>query len=77
MRKLTVTIPNDFYAKLMTFLAPNPEIIVEEKNDDSVPVWQQEMVLERIRNSKPEDYIDAKIAIDSFKENMRLTNNFK
>jgi len=56
MRQLTLTIPDDFYAKLMTFLAPNPEIIVEEKNDDSVPLWQQEMVLERIKNSKPEDY---------------------
>jgi hypothetical protein len=77
MRKLTVTISDEFYAKLMTFLAPNPEIIVEEKSDDSVPLWQQEMVLERIKNSKPEDYIDAKIAIDSFKKNIRLTNNFK
>jgi hypothetical protein len=56
MRQLTLTIPDDFYAKLMTFLAPNPEIIVEEKNDDSVPLWQQEMVLERIKNSKTEDY---------------------
>jgi hypothetical protein len=56
MRQLTLTIPDDFYAKLMTFLAPNPEIIVEEKKEDSVPLWQQEMVLERIKNSKPEDY---------------------
>jgi phosphopantothenoylcysteine synthetase/decarboxylase len=56
MRQLTLTIPDDFYAKLMTFLEPNPEIIVEEKNNDSVPMWQQEMVLERIKNSKPNDY---------------------
>ena len=56
MRQLTLTIPDEFYAKLMTFLAPNPEIIVEEKSDDSVPLWQQEIVLERIKNSKPEDY---------------------
>jgi hypothetical protein len=56
MRQLTLTIPDDFYAKLMTFLAQNPEIIVEEKNDDLVPLWQQEMVLERIKNSKQEDY---------------------
>ena len=56
MRQLTLTIPDEFYAKLMTFLAPNPEIIVEEKSDDSVTLWQQEIVLERIKNSKPEDY---------------------
>lgn len=67
MRQLTLTIPDDFYTKLMTFLAPNPEIIVEEKNDDSVPLWQQEMVLERIKNSKTEDYIDAKEALNSIK----------
>ena len=67
MRQLTLTIPDDFYTKLMTFLAPNPEIIVEEKNDDLVPLWQQEMVLERIKNSKPEDYIDAKEALNSIK----------
>jgi phosphopantothenoylcysteine synthetase/decarboxylase len=56
MRQITLTIPDDFYTKLMTFLEPNPEIIVEEKNNDSVPMWQQEMVLERIKNSKPNDY---------------------
>ena len=67
MRQLTLTIPDDFYAKLMTFLAPNPEIIVEEKNDDSVQLWQQEIVLERIKNSKPKDYIDAREALNTIK----------
>lgn len=67
MRQITLTIPDDFYTKLMTFLAPNPEIIVEEKKEDSVPLWQQEMVLERIKNSKTEDYIDAKEALNSIK----------
>ncbi|GEM_PF-2228681 len=67
MRQLTLTIPDDFYAKLMTFLAPNPEVIVEEKSDDEVPLWQQEIVLERIKNSKPEDYIDAREALNTIK----------
>lgn len=57
MRQLTLTIPDNFYEKLMLFLAPEPEVVVEEKTNE-VPLWQQEMVLERIKNAKPEDYID-------------------
>ncbi len=68
MRQLTVTIPDDFYNKLMSFLAPIPEVVVEEKNNDEVPLWQQEIVLERIKNSKPEDYVsweEAKKRLDA------------
>ncbi|WP_269241072.1 hypothetical protein [Flavobacterium limnophilum] len=56
MRRLTITIPDDFYEKLMSFLAPEPEVMVEEKNTNEIPLWQQEMVLERMKNAKPEDY---------------------
>ena len=58
MRELTVTIPDDFYEKLISFLAPIPDVVVEEKTTNEIPLWQQEMVLDRIKNSKPEDYID-------------------
>ena len=26
--------------------------------EDEIPQWQQDLVLERIENSKPEDYLD-------------------
>ena len=57
MRQLTVTIPDDFYSKLMSLLEPFPEVEVKEKDDNEVPLWQQELVLNRIKNAKPEDYV--------------------
>ncbi len=63
MRQFTVTIPDNFYEKLMSFLAPVPEAVVEEKTTNEVPLWQQEMVLERMKNAKPEDYIPLEDAL--------------
>lgn len=68
MRHLTVTIPDEFYDSFLNFLKTNPEISVTEKNDKVVPLWQQEIVLERIKNTKPEDYIsweDSKKRLDA------------
>ena len=58
MRQLTVTIPDDFYETYISFFKHIPEVSINENAANEVPVWQQEMVLERIKNSKPEDYID-------------------
>lgn len=30
---------------------------VEDKHDVEIPEWQQKIVLDRIKNSKPEDYV--------------------
>jgi hypothetical protein len=68
MRQFTVTIPDNFYEKLMSFLAPVPEAVVEEKITNEVPLWQQEMVLERMKNAKPEDYLDADTALEDLKK---------
>lgn len=67
MRQLTVTIPDNFYESLMSFLKPIPEALVEEKKDFEVPMWQQEMVLERMKNAKPEDYLDARESLKKIK----------
>ncbi len=72
MRQLTVTIPDDFYSKLMSFLEPFPEVEVKEKDDNEVPLWQQELVLNRIKNSKPEDYIDAKEALNNLRNKYEI-----
>ena len=57
MRHLTVTIPDEFYDSFMAFFKHIPEVSVDEKSEKDVPLWQQELVLERIKNAKPEDYI--------------------
>lgn len=57
MRQLTVTIPDDFYETFISFFKHVPDVSINENVDNEIPLWQQEMVLERIKNSKPEDYI--------------------
>lgn len=62
MRQLTVTIPDDFYNTFIAFFKHMPEVKINEK--DEVPLWQQELVIERIKNSKPEDYIPLDDALN-------------
>lgn len=67
MRQLTVTIPDDFYETFISFFKHIPDVSIDENTTDEIPLWQQEMVLERIKNAKPEDYIDADEALKSLK----------
>lgn len=68
MRQLTVTIPDDFYETFVSFFKHIPDVSIEENQANEIPLWQQEMVLERMKNAKPEDYIDADEALKSLKD---------
>ncbi len=57
MRQLTITIPDDFYDTFINFLKYIPNVSIDENLEDEIPLWQQEMVLERIKNANLEDYI--------------------
>ena len=57
MKQLTVTLPDEFYDSFIAFFKHIPDVTIAEKKECEVPLWQQELVLERIKNSKPEDYI--------------------
>lgn len=66
MRQVTVTIPDEYYDNLIEFLKPIPDTIVdnrEEKYNKKI----EEMVLERVKNSKPEDYVDARESVQRLK----------
>lgn len=67
MRQLTVTIPDDFYETFVSFFKHIPDVSIDENPVSEIPLWQQEMVLKRIKNAKPEDYIDADEALKSLK----------
>ena len=56
MRQLTITIPDDFYETFISFFKHIPAVSIDENTPNEVPLWQQEMVLERMKNAKPEDY---------------------
>jgi galactose-1-phosphate uridylyltransferase len=56
MRQLTVTIPDAFYESLMQFLKPIPDVLVDESQEEYNRSIEK-MVIERVKNSKPEDYI--------------------
>jgi len=56
MRQLTVTIPDDFYETFISFFKHVPDVSINENTTNEVPLWQQEIVLERMKNAKPEDF---------------------
>jgi len=60
MRQLTVTIPDDFYETFISFFKHVPDVSINENTANEVPLWQQEMVLERMKNAKPEDFTSWK-----------------
>lgn len=67
MKQLTVTIPDSFYDSFVDFFKHIPNVSIQENEIEEVPQWQQKMVLDRIKNSKPEDYIDADEALENLK----------
>ena len=67
MRQVTITIPDEYYENLMQFLKPIPNTLInnsEENYDRSI----EKIVQERILNSKPDDYVDARISLNRLKE---------
>jgi hypothetical protein len=68
MRQLTVTIPDSFYETFVSFFKHIPEVSIAENTSNEVPLWQQEMVLERMKNAKPEDYVDARASLKKIKD---------
>lgn len=68
MRQLNVTIPDDFYETFISYFKDIPNVSIDENITNEVPLWQQEMVLERIKNAKPEDYVDALESLDKIKK---------
>lgn len=67
MKQLIVTIPDEFYETFIRFFKHIPDVSIEEDATNEVPLWQQEMVLERIKNAKPEDYVDARESLKKIK----------
>ncbi len=76
MRQLSVTIPDDFYETFISFFKHVPEVSIHENPSDEVPLWQQEMVLERMKNAKPEDYIPLEDALKELDQKMGLKEKY-
>lgn len=66
MRQVTVTIPDEHYDNLINFLKPIPDTVIDNREEEYNKKIQ-EMVLERVRNSKPEDYVDARESLKRLK----------
>ncbi len=53
MKTITVTVSDTYFNTFMEILKYNPNVTFDEKDYNN---WQEEMVLERVKNAKPEDY---------------------
>jgi galactose-1-phosphate uridylyltransferase len=67
MRQVKVTIPDEYYDNLMAFLKPIPDTVVDNREEEYNRSIEK-MVLERLQNSKPEDYVDAWESLKRIKE---------
>ncbi len=66
MRQVTVTIPDEHYNDLINFLKPIPDTAIDNREEEYNKKIQ-EMVLDRVKNSKPEDYVDARESLQRLK----------
>ena len=62
MRQVTVTIPEEYYDNLIEFLKPIPDAVVDNSQEEYNRSIEK-MVLERVKNAKPEDYVDARESV--------------
>ena len=67
--ELVKQLPINQKKKLIKTLLPET---IENKDDFEVPEWQQKIVLDRIKNSKPENYIAWK----DFKKELKHKYDF-
>ena len=65
MKQITITVSDSYYNTFMEFFMHNPNVKFDEKEYNT---WQEAMVLERVKNAKPEDYIDARTSLIKLKE---------
>lgn len=66
MRQVKVTIPDEYYDNLMRFLEPIPNVAVDNSEVEYNRSIEK-MVLDRVKNSKPEDYVDARESVQKLK----------
>lgn len=67
MKQVTVTIPDEYYENLVQFLKPIPDSNIDNSQDEYNKSVEK-MVLDRIKNSKSEDYTpwnEAKKRLDA------------
>lgn len=56
---VTINVPDSKFDKLMEFLSDNfGDVTVNQSADFDVPEWQKEIVRERLKNAKDEDFKD-------------------
>jgi hypothetical protein len=63
--ELVKQLPLNQKKKLIKTLLPET---IDNKDDFEVPEWQQKIVLDRIKNSKPEDYITVEESTKKLKQ---------
>ena len=67
MRQVTITIPDEYYENLMQFLKPIPNTLIDNSKENYDQTIEK-IVQDRIINSKPDDYVDARISLNRLKE---------
>lgn len=56
MKHLTISIPDNLYSSFLKLVKHLPDVTIREEEDFTVPEWQKEIVRQRIKNAKPENF---------------------
>jgi hypothetical protein len=68
MTQVTLNIEDDKLQTFIAFIKTLSYVSVDKKEDFVIPKWQQDLVMNRIKNAKPENYS----SIDNLDNEIRL-----
>ncbi len=57
MKHLSVKIPDSLYQSFIEFFKHVPNVTITEQKGEDIPMWQQKIVLDRIKKEKTTDAI--------------------
>ncbi len=52
MKHLSVKIPDSLYQSFIEFFKHVPNVTITEQKGEDIPMWQQKIVLDRIKKEK-------------------------
>ena len=56
MKHLTIGIPDNLYNSILALFKHIPSVTITEEEEFVIPQWQKNIVRERIKSAKPENF---------------------
>lgn len=67
MKQLTVTLSDEIYDEFIAMCKQLPNVSISNQPSHEVPIWQQEIVINRMKNAKQNEFFEANEALENLK----------